>query len=73
MGAAAAGRAVLLEPAQPGAPLWALATGTGVTALAWSARTPNMIGVGFQDGTLALYDVKARQVRAVQTCTHLFD
>ena len=48
----------------PGGPLWALSTGAGVTALAWSARAPNLLGAGFQDGTLALYDVKARQVRA---------
>ncbi len=44
-----------------GCPLWALPVGSGVTALAWSGRT-GLLAVGLQDGCLAVYDVKARQV-----------
>ena len=46
----------------PAGPLWALPTEKGVTALAWSGRSASLLGVGLQDGSLAVYDVKARQV-----------
>ena len=46
----------------PGYPLWSFTTSSGVTAVDFSAHNPNMLAVGLYDGTLAVHDVKARQV-----------
>lgn len=37
-------------------------TRSGVTALDFSRHQPNILAVGQYDGTVAVYDVKARQV-----------
>ena len=34
-------------------------TGSGVTALDFSTRTPNLLAVGLRDGTLAIYNAKS--------------
>lgn len=49
----------------PGYPLWSFSTPSGVTAVDFSVHNPNMLAVGLYDGTLAVHDVKTRQVRPV--------
>ena len=56
----------------PGYPLWSFTTSSGVTALDFSAHNPNMLAVGLYDGTLAVHDVKARQVRATHSLQQPF-
>ena len=46
----------------PGYPLWSFFTSSGVTAVDFSVQSPNMLAVGLYNGTLAVYDVKTRQV-----------
>lgn len=43
----------------------------GVTSLAFSARTPNILAVGLVDGTVAMYDVKGESVEALLDCRSL--
>ncbi len=50
---------MLLRPS--GAHRW-FKTRSGVTALDFSRYQPNILAVGHYDGTVAVYDVKSRQV-----------
>ena len=43
-------------------PLWSWSTPAGVTTLAWSSITGNLLAVGLHDGTLAVYNATARKV-----------
>lgn len=45
----------------PQYPVWWFETQSSVTALDFSMYNPNMLAVGLYDGTLAIYDIKARQ------------
>jgi len=44
----------------PAFPLWSFETRSGVTALDFSRYQPNILAVGLYDGTVAVYDAKAR-------------
>ena len=61
-GAPLPGLVALWSLKNPGYPLWSFPTASGVTAVDFSAHNPNMLAVGLYDGTLAVHDVKARQV-----------
>jgi WD40 repeat protein len=41
----------------------------GVTSLDFSQRNPHILGVGMQDGTIAVYDVRSRQDTPVLVST----
>ncbi|GAX75644.1 hypothetical protein CEUSTIGMA_g3088.t1 [Chlamydomonas eustigma] len=45
----------------PEFPLWSFETKSGVTALDFATYNPNILVVGLYDGTVAIYDIKARQ------------
>lgn len=64
-----AGMVALYSLKNPGYPLWAFFTSSGVTAVDFSVHNPNMLAVGLYDGTLAVHDVRARQVRQAQLIT----
>lgn len=54
-----AGLVAVWSLAHPSHPVWHAATPCGVSALDWSGRAPSCLAVGFFDGGLALYDVRA--------------
>ena len=59
---AAAGVAALVvvwSLTNPTHPVWHVATPCGVSALDWSGKAPGQLAVGFFDGSVALYDVRA--------------
>lgn len=56
------GMVALWSLKNPGYPLWSFSTPSGVTAVDFSVYNPNMLAVGLYDGTLAVHDVKTRQV-----------
>ena len=56
---AAPGLVAFFSLANPGQPVWTLATPCGVSALDWSARS-GALAAGFFDGSVAVYDVRAR-------------
>lgn len=67
------GMVALWSLKNPGYPLWSFSTPSGVTAVDFSVYNPNMLAVGLYDGTLAVHDVKTRQVRPSTLPTPGFD
>ncbi|KAK9844200.1 hypothetical protein WJX81_007836 [Elliptochloris bilobata] len=64
-GAPGGGLIALWSLKNTGAPLWAAATGAGVASLDWAAEAAGLLAVGQMDGTVAVYDVRARQAAPV--------
>ncbi|GMH39829.1 hypothetical protein BSKO_07733 [Bryopsis sp. KO-2023] len=44
----------------PEYPQWTFKTHTGVTALDFSSRNPNILATGMYDGTVAMYDIQSK-------------
>ena len=66
------GMVALWSLKNPGYPLWSFPTPSGVTAVDFSVYNPNMLAVGLYNGTLAVHDVKTRQVRPCTTIPLLY-
>ena len=52
----------------PSSPLWAFATPSGVTALDWASNSPNLLALGFNNGTMAVHDARLHQVGSTCLC-----
>ncbi len=68
-GPPAAGAIALWSLKNPGAPLWRAATPAGVASLDWAAEAGGLLAVGLADGTVAVYDARARQARLPSACS----
>lgn len=62
LGPPGAGAIALWSPKNPGTPLWVTDTAAGVVSLDWAAEAGALLAVGLLDGTVAVYDARARQV-----------
>ena len=54
-------------------PIWSAATPACVTSVDFAAQSPSLLALGGYDGSLAVYDVKNRQVSSTEstvTCLH---
>ncbi|KAK9915209.1 hypothetical protein WJX75_006207 [Coccomyxa subellipsoidea] len=54
----------------PSSPLWAFATSFGVTALDWATNSPNLLALGFNNGTMAMHDARTCQVEPLMQTGH---
>ena len=67
MAADSPGRVAVWSPASPEHPLWSVDTASCVTSLDFASQAPGLLAVGAYDGSLLVFDLKSKQVRAL-TC-----
>ncbi|EIE22521.1 hypothetical protein COCSUDRAFT_83478 [Coccomyxa subellipsoidea C-169] len=69
-GASQKGSVCVWSLKNPSSPLWAFATPVGVTALDWATNSPNLLALGFSNGTIAVHDARTRQVEPSMQTWH---